>query len=69
MQQDLEALLERYLERQDDELAARAAADPLRLPSEQFREQTRSNMLLNAGVFAAIGVLLLLGVLLVLLRP
>ncbi|MBE3566582.1 MAG: hypothetical protein IMW90_12730 [Thermogemmatispora sp.] len=69
MQRDLEALLERYLERQDDEMVGSTLANPLQLPSEQFREQSRSNMLLNAGVFAAIGVLLLLGVLLVLLRP
>jgi serine/threonine protein kinase len=68
MQKDLGGLLESYLERQESDWPANPPS-PLRLPPEQFREQARSNMLLNAGVFAAIGVLLILGVLLVLLRP
>jgi serine/threonine protein kinase len=68
MQKDLGALVESYLEAGAEEPVS-AAPDPLRLNSEQFRERARSNMLLNAGVFAAIGVLLILGVLLVMLRP
>lgn len=46
-----------------------SVADPLRLSASQLREQIRSATLLNIGVFAAISMLLLVGVLLVILRP
>lgn len=67
MQKDLATLLASYPDPTGGEPPA-FVTDPLRLSSSQLREQTRSNTLLNMGVFAAIGVLLLIGVLFAILR-
>jgi serine/threonine protein kinase len=66
MQSELAALIASYPEPTTGESPALA---PLHLNASQLREQVRSNTLLNYGVFAAIGVLLLVGVFIALLRP
>src|SRR5258708_40101674 len=68
MQKDLAALIASYPDSTNNE-SAMSVADPLRLSASQLREQIRSATLLNIGVFAAISMLLLVGVLLVILRP
>ncbi len=68
MQSELAALIASYPEPTTGESPA-VALDPLHLNASQLREQVRSNTLLNYGVFAAIGVLLLVGVFIALLRP
>src|SRR5215467_6276443 len=68
MQKDLAALIESYPDMINSKPMA-IVADPLHLSASQLREQTRGVTLLNIGVFAAIGVLLLIGVLFAILRP
>lgn len=68
MQKDLAALIASCSELTSDELPT-SANDLRRLSATQLHEQMRSNTLLNTGVFAAISVLLLIGVLLALLHP
>jgi serine/threonine protein kinase len=68
MQRDLASLMASYPDPTGSEPPA-LVIDPLHLNASQLREQVRSNTLLNYGVFAAIGVLLLVGVFIALLRP
>jgi serine/threonine protein kinase len=68
MQNDLAALIASYPDSTNGE-SPTFAASPLQLSASQLREQTRSATLLNMGVFAAISVLLILGVLFAILRP
>lgn len=68
MQRELASLIASYPESAAADSSA-LAPDPLRLNASQLREQMRSNTLLNYGVFAAIVVLLLVGVFIALLRP
>jgi serine/threonine protein kinase len=68
MQKDLAALIASYPDSTNTE-SPTFVVDPLRLSASQLREQVRSVTLLNMGVFAAIGVLLLFGVLFAILRP
>jgi len=68
MQSELASLIASYPDPTTAETPA-LALDPLHLNASQLREQVRSNTLLNYGVFAAIGVLLLVGVFIALLRP
>lgn len=67
MQKDLAALIASYPDTTNSE-SPTPGIDPLRLSAAQLREQARSTALLNTGVFAAIGVLLLIGVLFAILR-
>ncbi len=67
MQEDLAVLIESYPDSISSE-ASMSVVDPLRLNAPQlreFREQAWSATLLNMGVFAAICVILLIGVLLI----
>jgi serine/threonine protein kinase len=68
MQKNLEALIASYPEPTNDQPPT-FAADPFLPSASQLREQSRSVTLLNMGVFAAIGVLLIIGVLFAILRP
>ena len=68
MQKDLAALIASYPDAANSE-SPTSVVEPLRLSSSQLREQMRSVTLLNMGVFAAIIVMLLLGVLFAILRP
>jgi hypothetical protein len=68
MQKDLAALIASYPDTTNSE-SPTSLDEPLRLSTSQLREQMRSVTLLNMGVFAAIIVLLLLGVLFAILRP
>jgi serine/threonine protein kinase len=68
MQRDLASLIASYPEPTSGESPA-FVIDPLHLNASQLREQMRSATLLNYGVFAAITVLLLIGVFIALLRP
>ena len=68
MQRELASLIASYPEPTAGESPA-PVIDPLHLNASQLREQVRSNTLLNYGVFAAIVVLLLVGVFIALLRP
>jgi serine/threonine protein kinase len=68
MQKDLATLIASYPDATDSE-SPTSNVEPLRLSTSQLREQMRSVTLLNMGVFAAIIVLLLLGVLFAILRP
>jgi serine/threonine protein kinase len=68
MQKDLAALIASYPDPTSSEAPA-LVVDPLHLNASQLREQVRSVTMLNYGVFAAIGVLLLIGVFFALLRP
>lgn len=68
MQKDLAGLIESYPDSTDIASSTSVGA-PLHLSVAQYSEQMRSVTLLNMGVFAAISVLLLVGVLLVILRP
>lgn len=68
MQSELASLIASYPEPTTGESPA-LALDPLQLNASQLREQMHSNTLLNYGVFAAIIVLLLVGVFIALLRP
>src|SRR5260221_1598589 len=68
MQKDLAASIASYPDSTNNE-SAMSVADPLRLTASQLREHIPSATLLNIGVFAAISTLLLVGVLLVILRP
>ncbi len=68
MQKDLATLIASYpASTTSDPLTT--VTNPLRLSKAQIREQSRSATLLNIGVFAAICVLLLIGVLFAVLRP
>lgn len=66
MQRDLAALLESYPDPTESQRIQ--AVNPLELSATQLREQSRSAMLLNMGVFAAICVLVLVGALFAILR-
>jgi len=68
MQGDLASLIASYPDPTGADPPA-LVIDPLHLNATQLREQVRSTTLLNYGVFAAIGVLLLIGVFIALLRP
>lgn len=68
MQQDLAGLIASYPDPVDEEQPVQAV-DPLTLSSAQLRERNRSATMLNMGVFAAICVLLLIGMLFAVLRP
>ena len=67
MQKDLQALLEIYPDSSSNEIA-RPAPNLLQMSSEELHERSRNTLMLNMGVFAAICVLLFLGIILVLLR-
>ena len=67
MQKDLAALFETYPDSIEDQPGTRRV-NPLEISATQLREQSRSTMLLNMGVFAAICVLLLVGALFAILR-
>jgi ABC-type branched-subunit amino acid transport system substrate-binding protein len=66
MQKDLEALIASYPVQQD---RTTSGNEPLRLSSAQMRERSRDSNLLDIGIFASVGVLLLLFLLFALLRP
>ncbi len=68
MQRDLASLMTSYPAPTSSE-SSTLAIDPLHLNPAHLREQARSATLLNYGVFAAIGVLLLIGVFIAILRP
>jgi len=68
MQKDLGNLIASYPDPSNEEPST-FLSDPLLLSASQLREQSRSVTLLNLGVFAAIGVLLIIGVLFAILRP
>ncbi len=68
MQKDLAALMASYPDSTNSE-SPTFAASLHHLSASESREQTRSATLLNMGVFAAISVLLILGVLFAILRP
>lgn len=68
MQQDLAALIASYPDPTEEEQTPQAV-NPLTLSSAQLRERSRSMTMLNMGVFAAICVLLLIGMLFAVLRP
>lgn len=67
MQRALATLLESYPEPASSEHAARSVK-PLNLDTSQLREHSKSTLLLNMGVFAAICALLLMGIILLFLR-
>lgn len=67
MQRDLALLLKSYPDPITSEHPVQVF-NPLRLSSAQLREQSRSTMLLNMGVFAAICAVLLIGLILIFLR-
>lgn len=66
MQRDLEALARSYPVEEEEPLLF---ADPALLKPAQLKERNRSMRLLNLGIFCAIVVLLLIGVLFAVLRP
>lgn len=68
MQRDLADLIASYPALTNTE-SLTSASDLLRLSTTQMHEQVRSTTMLNTGVFAAISILLLIGVLLAILRP
>ncbi|TMC19910.1 MAG: hypothetical protein E6J34_14240 [Chloroflexi bacterium] len=68
MQKDFEALSEYYPDASEDK-PEETINNLLHLSKEQLRERSQSNALLNMGVFAAIGILLLVGVLFAILHP
>lgn len=68
MQKDLAALIEAYPD-PTEEGPDPQTIDPLSLSPTQLRERSRSAVLLNMGVFAAICVLVLIGVFFAVLRP
>jgi len=68
MQRDLAALIESYPDSVSNETPTRVA-HPLLLSASQLREQSRSTLMLDLGVIAAIAVLLTVGVLFAVLRP
>lgn len=67
MQRDLAALIESYPAPAGQDTQSKGA-NPLQLSATELQERSRNTLLLNMGVFAAICVLLLVGILLVLLR-
>lgn len=67
MQKDLAALLELYPDPAEGQFPMQAITPP-ELSEAQLREQRHSTMLLNMGVFAAICVLVLVGVIFAILR-
>ena len=67
MQKDLQALLDSYPDPSVNE-AGTVNTNPLQMSSTELHERSRNTLMLNMGVFAAICVLLLIGVLLVVLR-
>lgn len=68
MQKDFEALSEYYPDITEDK-PEETVTNLLHLSKEQLRERSQSNALLNMGVFAAIGILLLVGVLFAIIHP
>ena len=67
MQKDLQALLEAYPDPSLNE-SAQPVVNPLQMSSTELHERSRNMLMLNMGVFAAICVLMLIGILLVVLR-
>ena len=68
MQKDLAFLIASYPDLTNTE-SPQSTDNVLLLSTTQLHEQRRSTLLLNTGVFAAISILLLLGILLAILRP
>lgn len=69
MQKDFARLLETYSGKEQElEETPVLFTNPVRLSTEQRREWSRSNMLLNVGVFVAVLVLILIGLLFVMLH-
>ena len=67
MQRDLAALIEAYPASSNNSLT-RKEVSPLQISAAELQERSRNTLMLNMGVFAAICVLLVIGILLVLLR-
>jgi serine/threonine protein kinase len=67
MQRDLLALLEAYPDSSTSEPLGQSA-NPLQMSAVELHEKSRNMLLLNMGVFAAICVLLLIGIIVVVLR-
>ena len=68
MEKALATLIESYPDPVSNKLPT-PTDNPLFLSPEQLREERRNTLMLNLGVIAVIGVLLLMGVLLTVLRP
>lgn len=68
MGRELAALIESYPDSWGGETPT-PVADPLRFSAAQLREQQRGTLMLNVGVIATIGVLLIIGILFAALRP
>lgn len=68
MQKDLAALIEAYPDSTENKPGVQTV-DPLSLSSAQLRERVHGAVLLNMGVFAAICVLILIGIFFAVLRP
>lgn len=67
MQKDLSALITSY--RNDSDRLVAPTTAPLGLDSIQLRQRSRNRSLLDIGIFAAVGIIILFGFLLVSLRP
>jgi ABC-type branched-subunit amino acid transport system substrate-binding protein/serine/threonine protein kinase len=67
MQKDLSALLASYGPVSDKLVTP--AADPIRLDAMQMRQRSRNRTLLDVGIFAGVGIMVLFAFLLINLRP
>ncbi len=67
MQKDLSALIASY--RNDSDRLVAPTTAPLGLDSIQLRQRSRNRSLLDIGIFAVVGIIILFGFLLVYLRP